>query len=215
MIVENIMNTHLHTLQPYHTIKEAIELMREQKIRHLPIVDEDFALLGIVTDFDIKTAMPSSINGEANPSIYEAPLEQIMTKSPIVGHPLDFIEEIASILYEAKISCVPIVSKNKLVGLLTTTDLLYAFIELTGSNRPSSKIDVRVSDQPGVLNEITDVIKEHHANILSVLVYPDPENEKNRILTIRLQMINPLAIIEELREQGFDVLWPTVPGMIL
>ena len=214
MIAENIMNTTLHTLLPTNSLKDALQLMHEEKIRHIPIVDEAHTLLGIVTANDIKLALPSSLYDESYEDIYNAPVERIMTKNPIVGHPLDFVEDIASTLYDAKVSCVPIVSKGKLVGLLTTTDLLYAFIELTGSHKPSSKIDIRVDDQPGMLNKITDVIKQHNANILSILVYPDSEAE-TCILSIRLQVINPLIIIENFKQQGYEVLWPIAPGMIV
>lgn len=55
-----------------------------------------------------------------------------MVKDPLIGHPLDFVEEVALTFYETKIGCLPIVSGGKLVGIVTTTDLLYTYIELTG-----------------------------------------------------------------------------------
>lgn len=138
-----------------------------------------------------------------------------MVKNPIVGHPLDFVEEVASIFYDAKISCLPIVSAGKLVGIVTTTDLLYTYIELTGAHQPGSKIDIRVSNQPGMLFEISRVFQENKANVVSVLVYPDGDNTKSRIVSVRLQVMNPLHIIEDLRKQGYDVLWPNLPGVSL
>ena len=132
-----------------------------------------------------------------------------------MGIHLDFVEEVALTFYESKISCLPIVSGGELVGIVTTTDLLYTYIELTGAHTPGSKIDIRVTDRAGVLFDVTKVFNDHKANVLSVLVYPDRENEENRILSVRLQVINPLVIIEDLREQGFDVLWPNIPGITL
>ena len=215
MIVEEIMNTEIHTLLPENTVRDAVHLMREKKIRHVPIVNEKKSVVGIITEHNIKNALPSSLREEPNSKIYDAPIENIMTKNPIVGHPLDFVEEVALTFYDSKISCLPIISAGVLVGIVTTTDLLYTYIELTGAHQPGSKIDIRVTNRPGMLYEITKVFHENHANVLSVLVYPDGENEETRILSVRLQVINPLNIIEELRKQGYDVLWPNLPGVTL
>ncbi|MGN7478042.1 acetoin utilization AcuB family protein [Solibacillus silvestris] len=215
MIVEEIMKTEIHTLLPENTVHDAVRLMREKKIRHVPIVNKDNAVVGIITEHDIKNALPSCLRQESNSAAYDAPIEQIMVKNPIVGHPLDFVEEVAFTFYDSKISCLPIVSAGELVGIVTTTDLLYTYIELTGAHRPGSKIDIRVSDKPGMLFEITKVFHENKANVLSVLVYPDGDNLKSRIVSVRLQVINPLHIIEDLRKQGYDVLWPNLPGVTL
>ncbi|MFF2795909.1 acetoin utilization AcuB family protein [Lysinibacillus xylanilyticus] len=215
MIVEEIMNDEPYTLAPTNTVVEALKLMREKKVRHLPVVDEEYHVLGVITERDIKEALPSSLRDEPNSPVFNAKVEEIMVKNPLVGHPLDFVEEVALTFYESRIGCLPIVSGGKLVGIVTTTDLLYTYIELTGATEPGSKIEIRVSDTPGILFEITKVFHEHHANVQSVLVYPDSENTQNKILSIRVKTLNPLAMIEELRKEGFDVLWPNLPGVSL
>lgn len=218
MIVEEIMNSEVYTLSPTNTVNDALCIMREKRIRHLPIVDENKKVVGLITEHDVKIGLPSCfLKEEAN--FFNTPVEKIMVKDPIVGHPLDFVEEVALTFYETKVSCLPIVSGGKLVGIITTSDLLYKYIELTGAHKPSSKIDIRVTDKPGTLSDIMNIFKKHKANVLSVLVYPDPdsgsENEHSRILSIRVQILNPLSIIEELRKAGFNVLWPNLPGIKL
>ncbi|MFJ5563024.1 acetoin utilization AcuB family protein [Lysinibacillus xylanilyticus] len=215
MIVEEIMNDEPYTLAPTNTVVEALKLMREKKVRHLPVVDEEYHVLGVITERDIKEALPSSLRDEPNSPVFNAKVEEIMVKNPLVGHPLDFVEEVALTFYESRVGCLPIVSGGKLVGIVTTTDLLYTYIELTGATEPGSKIEIRVSDTPGILFEITKIFHEHHANVQSVLVYPDSENTQNKILSIRVKTLNPLAMIEELRKEGFDVLWPNLPGVSL
>lgn len=215
MIIEEIMNKDVHSLAPTNTVKDAIVLMREKKIRHIPIVEQTGKVVGIITAHDLKNILPSTIKSDLNLTTYETPLENIMVKNPLIGHPLDFIEEVALTLYDSKISCLPIVTGGRLVGIVTTTDLLYTYIELTGANKPSSKIDIRVTDKPGILSDITEVFKMHHANVLSVLVYPSTKDEESKIVSVRVQIINPLSIIEDLRKQGFDVLWPNLPGVDL
>ncbi|RHW33231.1 CBS domain-containing protein [Lysinibacillus yapensis] len=213
MIIEEIMQTDVFFLAPTNTVKDALEVMREKKIRHLPIVDDNEKVVGIITAHDLKNILPSSLNKDINLTTYDTPLEKIMVKDPLIGHPLDFIEEIALTLYESKISCMPIVSGGKLVGIVTSTDLLYTYIELTGANKPSSKIDIRVSDKPGILSDVMEIFKNHHANVLSVLVYPSVQNNDTKIISVRVQIMNPLPIIEDLRKESFNVLWPNLPGV--
>ncbi|MGE7675547.1 acetoin utilization AcuB family protein [Lysinibacillus sp. NPDC094403] len=215
MIVEEIMNDEPYTLAPKNTVFEALKLMREKKVRHVPVVDEEQHVLGVITERNIKEALPSSLRDEPNSPVFNAKVEEIMIKKPLVGHPLDFVEEVALTFYESKVGCLPIVSGGKLVGIVTTTDLLYTYIELTGATEPGSKIEIRVSDTPGILFEITKIFHEHHVNVQSVLVYPDSENTQNKILSIRVKTLNPLAMIEDLRKEGFDVLWPNLPGVSL
>ena len=213
MIVEQMMNTNILTLQPTHSIKDAINLLLENKIRHLPITNKEGHVVGVLSDRDIKDATPSNLIDNQQHDIYATPIEEIMTKNPLIGHPLDFVEEVATIFYDQKIGCLPIVSSGKLVGIITETDLLYKYIELTGAHQPGSQIEVRVPNRPGILVEVSKVFHDHHSNVLSVLVYPDLQNDDNKILVFRVKTMNPLGIIEDIRKEGFDVLWPNMPGM--
>lgn len=136
-----------------------------------------------------------------------------MTKNPITGHPLDFVEETASIFYDNRIGCLPIVSQGKLVGMITESDLLYKFIELTGVHQPGSQMEIRVPNRPGVLFEISKVIYEQKVNLLSVLVYPDKNDSEYKILVLRVKTMNPLKLVQAVRDAGFEVLWPSQPGL--
>ncbi|KGR77540.1 acetoin utilization AcuB family protein [Ureibacillus manganicus] len=211
MIVEEIMKTNLKTLSPRDTVKEALELMKEKHIRHIPIIDENRKLVGLVTSSTLKNKWNAFSNTSSSES--EKIIEDVMIKDLITAHPLDFVEEIAITFYEMKISCLPIVSGGQLVGLVTASDLLYTYIELTGANKPSSKIDIRIEDKPGILSDILVIFKNHHANVLSVLLFPDSKEENYKIVTIRVQILNPLSIIEELKKAKFNVLWPNLPGI--
>lgn len=213
MLIEEIMIKDVLTLSPENTVKDALDAMRDRKIRHLPILSMDGIVVGIVTDRDLKEVVPSSISEIKDSSPYDTLLSEVMTKNPITGHPMDFVEEAAVLFYDNKIGSLPIVSNKKLVGIITETDLLYKYIELTGAHQPGSQIEVRVPNTPGILFEVSKVFHEQKLNVLSVLVYPDKENEANKILVIRINSMNPLKIIEGLKVSGFKVLWPNVPGI--
>lgn len=213
MLIEEIMVRDVHTLEETNTVRDALDLMRDYRIRHIPILNESKVLVGIITDRDLKEAIPSTLTPGEHTNIYESQLNAIMTKNPIIGHPMDFVEESALLFYEKHIGCLPVVSNQKLVGIVTETDLLYNYIELTGANQPGSQIEVRVPNVPGILFEVSKVFHDNQTNVLSVLVYPDKESVETKILVIRIKTMNPLNIIEGLRASGFEVLWPNVPGI--
>ena len=144
MIIEEIMKTDVITLQPEDTIHSALLIMREKKIRHIPIVDSEQHLLGLVTERDIKDATPSPLFEKKRlEKELTIPLEQIMNPNVITGHPLDFVEEVAGILYEHRIGCLPIVVNKKVVGIITGTDILRTMVELTGANQPGSQLKLK------------------------------------------------------------------------
>lgn len=215
MIVEEIMKTKVMTLSPIDSIVDAMNLMETKKIRHIPIVDKDSHLVGIVTLSDVWKASPSTFRANEHLEDLQRPLESIMKQNVITGHPLDFVEEVAAVFYEHKIGCLPITNDGKLVGIVTETDLLRTMVELTGAHHPGSQIEVRVPNIAGKLSDITAVIKKRKANILSVLVYPDKKNEQYKILVIRVQTMNPTGLIQDLKQAGHDVLWPNMPGVSL
>ncbi len=213
MLIEEIMNQDVVTLYPTQTLREAAATLREKKIRHIAVINEQRKVVGVITDRDIKQATPSNLLESDDYSVLDTPIERIMTKNPITGHPLDFVEETATIFYDNRIGCLPIVSKGKLVGMITESDMLYKFIELTGVTQPGSQIEIRVPNKSGVLYEVSKVFYQHKVNVLSVLVYPDKKDETYKVLVIRVKTINPLKLVSALEKEGFDVLWPSQPTL--
>ncbi|ALC89647.1 acetoin utilization protein AcuB [Bacillus sp. FJAT-18017] len=213
MIIEQIMKTNVATLKASNTIADAIKMMEDHKIRHIPIIDEQRHVVGLVSDRDIRDAAPSIFRREEHVEDLQKPLETIMKRNLITGHPLDFVEEIAALLYEHHISCVPVILDQRLVGIVTETDLLHTLVELTGAHQPGSQIEVKVPNKAGTLWEVANVIKNRKANIQSVLVYPDKQDEAYKILVIRVQTMNPVGLIHDLKAAGHHVVWPNIPGM--
>lgn len=213
MIVEEIMKRAVATLYPEDSIADAIKLMADKKIRHIPIIDENQFIIGLVSDRDIKDAAPSIFHWDENAGDFEKPVKTIMNTDVITGHPLDFVEEISAVFYEHHISCLPIIKDKKLVGIVTETDLLHTLVELTGAHQPGSQIEIKVPNKAGMLCEVASVISMRKANIQSVLIYPDPKDEHFKILVVRIQTMNPIAVIEDLKKAGHNVLWPNLPGV--
>ncbi len=213
MVVEEIMKTEVITLEASATIETALKLLHENHIRHIPIVDQENHVIGIVSDRDVRDASPSIFEKDTNPKELQNSIESIMTTPVTTVHPLDFVEEVASIFYEQEIASVPVTRNNKLVGILTEKDMLYTLIQLTGTHVQSSQIEVKVLNKPGMLPQVTQVFGKRKVNISSVLIYPYKQDSSYKIIVVRLQTMNPLPIIEDLKSEGYEVLWPKMPGM--
>nr|WP_269448505.1 acetoin utilization AcuB family protein [Metabacillus kandeliae] len=200
------------TLSPEHTLLDAIDLCKKQRIRHIPILSEDGLLAGIVSDRDLKDASPSIFHLQDHMDELKKPLKSIMKTDVVTAHPLNFVEEVSAIFSEHRISCLPILKYGKLVGMVTESDLLHTFVQLTGADQPGSQIEIKVPNVSGKLSEVSGVFQKRNVNISSVLVYPD-QDQKSKILVFRVQTMNPSLVISDLVKEGYTVLWPNVPGL--
>lgn len=211
MLVKQIMKKDIITLSSKHSIRDALITMKQNSIRHIPIVKEEDILIGIITERDVKDASPSIFQLELKEDFLNKSIDTIMSTNLITGHPLDFVEEIAAILIEHKIGCLPILQNKKLVCIITKSDLLHTFVKLTGADQPASHIEVRVPNRAGQLAKVSSIFQNHSINISSVLVYPDID-EQYKILVFRIQTINVNVILKELMNEGYYVLFPNVMG---
>ena len=136
--VRDYMISEVETLAPDDSMEMAVMLERRCRIRHIPIV-EGGALVGIVTDRDLKRAMPSPLTG-TDQQTYDrvaagTHVRQIMTRSPVTIAPDAPLKDAVRILCEEKFGALPVVEAGKLVGILTETDVLRAFLRiLDGEN---------------------------------------------------------------------------------
>ena len=131
--VREYMTADLETLQPADTLYDAVRLELRLRIRHFPIV-ENGALVGILTDRDIKRAMPSVLGGTDRDKYQElmetTQVGQIMTKAPTTVSPDASLRSAVVLMAEKKFGGLPVVDGEKLVGIVTETDLLRAFAEM-------------------------------------------------------------------------------------
>ncbi|MBY0086704.1 CBS and ACT domain-containing protein [Brevibacillus sp. M2.1A] len=212
MRIEEIMRKKIVTIQPSTTIGEALLLLRANRIRHLPVIEND-SLVGIVSDRDLRDALPSRLlTHDDDDTVLHKPVADIMNQQVITAHPLDFIEDAALQLYEHKIGSLPIVEGNRLVGLITESDLFSSLIELFGVNKPSSHIEVEVDDRVGMLAEVSQVFRDAQVNVTSVVVFPGKKPAKKN-LVFRVQTIDPRIVTQLLLEKGFSVIGPTEGGI--
>lgn len=211
MRIEDIMKKNVITASPSTTIGEALLLLRSNRIRHLPVIEQE-ELVGIVSDRDLRDALPSRLLAhDDDDMILHKPVTDIMRKQVITAHPLDYIEDASVLIYEHKVGSLPVVEGKRLVGMITESDLFYSLIELFGVNKPSSHIEVEVEDRVGMLAEVSHVMREAQVNVTSVVVFPGRKpGTKN--LVFRVQTIDPRPLIQLLADKGFTVSGPAEEG---
>lgn len=210
MIVETIMQTNIITVHSDCSVQDAIRIMEENQIRHLPIL-ENKELVGIVSERDLRPFFPAPLTGSKEEMCSGIKVGEVMQTNLITVHPLDFIEEAARMIYEHKIGCLPVVRQDRLVGIITQLDVLRTLVEQTGLLNPGAHLEVEVPNQPGMLAAIAGIVQKHGVNILSVLLFPG-RNEEMQILVLRLKAFDLRQIVEEIEMAGFQVLWPLPPG---
>lgn len=208
MLVEDVMKKDVITLPPTATIHKALVLLQKHRIRHIPIINKKNHVIGIVSDRDVRDASPSIFEKDSDLIELQNDIQSIMSYPVVTVHPLDFVEEIARIFYDEEFASVPVVSNNKLVGIITEKDMLYTLIQLTGTHVQSSYIQVKVQNRPGTLPEVTSFFGKRKINIISLLIYPYKQDPNYKILVIRFQTMNPSPIIDDLRNAGYQFMWP-------
>lgn len=185
------------TITEKSSITEAIELMKVNSIRHLPVVGKNRTLKGFITLSVLKQGLVQSMIGELS-------LTDLIIKNPITVSPDEDIEVAAQKIYKNKIGGMPVVEGNKLVGIITVTDILGAFINMMGLLTASSRIDVVVGDKKESFKKALQIIQEMGGDIISVGMTANRKGSK-RTYYFRLSACKTDSIRSALEKEGFKV----------
>ncbi len=219
MYVKSRMKRDPVTVAPDASFYEAENLIRSRGIRHLPVVDKQKKLLGLVTDRDIREAGPSDASslsiremhyllGKLQVSGFMTPTDKLITVKPDT-----IVERAAQLMYEHKIGCLPVVEDKKLIGIITETDMLELLVDIVGLNTQGTRVTIAIPDEPGQMFGILQVINKYNVNIISI-VSPTYSVEGRRLAVIRLKSQNVDPILSDLKELNYEVLstvkWPSM-----
>ncbi len=205
LLVRDWMTRNLMTLSPEASVAEALTLCRERHIRHIPILEEG-RLVGIVSDRDLRDASPALGDPARTRALQEIRVGDVMTREVITVDPQDSIENAAQEMYELKIQSLAVVEEEKLLGLVTSSDVMRALVMLAGLPEPGCRIEVRVPDRVGILAEVASEIHDLGADIVSVLSDPD-RRSGNRTMVFQLATVDPSNIMQGLKRSGYEISW--------
>lgn len=184
------------TIDRQALLQDAAALMQEYGIRHLPVVDEDENMIGFITESDLRHfSFPSMVE--------DIPVHQVMVLNPITINPNASIETAARLIHDYKIGGLPVLDKKKLVGIITLSDILAAFIEVMGLLKKSTRIDVIVNKKGGV-EDVTRIIKENKGEIVSVA--QESQSSRRKVHYFRLDKCDVEPIVKALEKNGHKVI---------
>ncbi|MGW8284878.1 MAG: CBS and ACT domain-containing protein [Candidatus Deferrimicrobiaceae bacterium] len=191
------------------SMKTAMDTLKDREIRHLPVLKGGAKLVGILTETDIKQASPSTATALEIREVYylldKIKVKQIMTKRPYTISPTAPIEEAAMVMRDKKIGCLPVMEEGRLVGILTETDILDAFIESMGVRGPGHRIELVLPTMGRGLFEVLKLLQDFDANVVSLATtsHDDPER---KVLILRIETKSYKVLKTALRKSGYDIL---------
>ncbi len=196
------------TISPDASLLETRQLIHEKGIRHLPVVDENGNVVGIVTERDLMAAAPPDSTRKINVSAFMTPKERLISITPDT-----LIEEAVQLLHDHKIRCLPVLEEGRLYGIFTETDALSHLVDIFGLKQQGTRLTIALEDKPGAMFGVLKVIKDHKVNVVSV-VSPSFLVEERRIAAIRIATEKYEAVVKDLEEAGYPVLsvgkWPSL-----
>lgn len=181
MLVKDQMTPNPICGHPETPVAEAQTLMQENNIRHLPILDEDNKLVGLVTQRSLMHAVPDDLS-QFSPFVVNYVLaklqaKNIMVRDVVTIDPDTTIEEAARIMADKKIGCLPVMQDDELVGIISDSDLFNIMMELLGARRAGVRMTVLQPDRAGEVARLTKTIHEQGGYLSVFVTYPtsDPD----------------------------------------
>jgi acetoin utilization protein AcuB len=192
MLVVERMTTEPVTITGEAEVKEALGVIEECELHHLSVVDENDALVGIVSEKDLLRA-----NGDD-------PVHAVMTRDVVTVTEYTALEEAARIMADHKISSLPVMRAGKLVGIITETDLFKIFLEFLGAREKGVRLTMLVPEEKGMLASLTGEIATMGGNILALGTFMG-EDPTNRMVAVKVADVPSEKLVAIMEALGMEI----------
>ncbi|MBQ9281833.1 MAG: CBS domain-containing protein [Treponema sp.] len=208
MIVKDFMTKNPVYTNPKELISNIKNTMDREKIGKIPVLDDSGKLIGVFTKTDLKKAMPSEATTldiyELSYLLSKMTVEKVMKKNPITIQKDATIEEAAKLMAEKGISSVIVMDGEVLAGILTKSDLFKAVVDMFGFKYDGVRASLEVSDDCGVLANVSKAIADHHGKIVSFIT-ADGSDVSKRIITFKIIGLKKAEVEEILKSLSADI----------
>lgn len=189
------------------SLAEAGAILDEHNFRHLPVVDAD-ELVGIITQTDIKKALPSAIDSSLNAHdrvlASQAKVSSFMTTTPVTADSMDPLEDIATLMRKFKIGAIPVVEGKKIVGIITESDIFQAFIEILGADTEGARIEVQIDHNSSSIYTVMDICKQFEMDLTAFTLYKNFSPDQ-QLLTFRVSGKKLEQMVDNLWKAGVKI----------
>jgi acetoin utilization protein AcuB len=208
MYVTDWMTKKVIVLYPDDYLSDAISMMREHGIKHLPVLKND-RLKGIISDRDIKEYSPSKATSldiyELHYLLAKTKVQDIMKTRVITTTPDAPVEEAAMTLLDKNIGCLPVLDQGRLVGIISDRDIFRALVDITGVRHGGHRICVTIEDRAGSIKEVADIVRSHNFRLQGILTSYEGVKEGYRRVVIRTKGRGDFNGLKEEIERSFKV----------
>ncbi len=208
MLVHERMSKNPITVAENTPINSALKLMRDKKVRRLPVLNDKGDLVGIVSERDLLYASPSPATSlsihELHYLLSKITVREVMTKDVITVSEYTPLEEAARIMADNKIGGLPVMRNGKLIGIITESDLFKIFTEILGARDMGVRLSMLVPEQPGILAEITGAIAKLGGNIISLGTFLG-EDPTNRLITVKVTDVPEDRLVAEMKNLALEI----------
>jgi acetoin utilization protein AcuB len=173
MLVRDCMTANPIRVHPESDPLAALGLCKSAHIRRLPVVDAEDHVVGLVT----RNMLEQFLAKAPSPGVMKRQhaIEQVMVSPALTVAPDYPLEEAARLMVVHKIGSLPVIDQEKLVGIITETDIFKQFVEILGGQTEATRLTIEVPDTPGELAKVVNVIAELRGNVCSVILTPGVE----------------------------------------
>ena len=217
MFITQHMTRNPVTVSPETTLPAVRKILQSGKFRHLPVVDGENHLVGIVTDRDLRSASPSSVLSEerikaCHADFDQTPVSAIMSRAFFTLNPISTLDDALILLDREKIGALPVVDEEqRVIGMFSMRDLMAAYRRLFGlGERGSAMIVVEHDGKRKPLSRIAKVLEEHNIRFTR-LIRTEAEGAAPERIYLRVNTYNISAVHQALKEAGFALVLPELP----
>ena len=208
MYVKNRMTKNPICIGVNNKISEVVDIMNEKKLHRIPVVNGK-NLVGLVTEGMISkngaTKATSLSIYELNYLLSKTTVDAIMIRDVITIHEDSFLEDAALLMYKHDIGCLPVVNDDKeVVGILTSNDVLSAFLDILGYRERGSRVCIEVKDELGTIGSLSEIFVRNNCNITHLGVYSQHNGFADMI--IRIDTFQTDELEKDLEASGYKVL---------
>lgn len=209
MLVRERMSTQPVTITADTPITEALRVMRQRHVRRLPVLDEEGRLTGIVSEKDLLYASPSPATSlsiyEMHYLLSQLKVTEVMTTSVITVPPDTPLEEAARIMADHKIGGLPVVEGDRLVGIITETDIFEVFLELLGGRMKGLRLTLEIPEQKGEMARLTTAIARLGGNILALGTFLG-EDPTTAVVMVKVEDVATGELTAAMRDLGLRIM---------